>query len=284
MGMRSRVLAIAWIAAHALLSFTAPAAAEPGATPSYNVKLKGQIDIAEDGSVIDYQLENELPKGVADAFGRSIMGWRFDPVLVEGKPARVQARMIATLGGEPTSAGGYNIRLIDAQFGSFGNLLNIVPPRYPLQAIQSLIGARAVMIVRVDAAGNVTQVHTQQVDLYGDLKSSKKASVWREKFARASTRTVREWKVVPRDPMPGAADYSVAFAVDFALKGDSRWSARPLYGPVVGAPWMTHPSVPVENDYLANLVKREGTPEPEPGSFLYDLRFRLQGSPIGSLL
>jgi len=286
MGMRSSVLALAWGAAHALLSFTSMAIAQPETTPSYSLNAKGLIDVAEDGSVIDYQLEEELQKEVADAFGKSIMKWRFDPVLVEGKPARVRTRMFARLSGESTSTDRYAIRLIDVQFGSFATYESVAPVRYPVQALKSLMGARAIMVVLVDPGGNVTQVHTQQVNLYGNLKSSRRASELRDQFAEASAQSVREWKFAPKEPVPGAVDYSVVLVVDYKLGGNVRWSERLVPGPVVLAPWMTRSGVPVEDDYMATHVAGEGAqkPRPAPQPFLSDRRFKLQTDPIGSLL
>ena len=93
-------LAAALAAVPMLATGTMPATAETSAAPIERLLLMsvdGRIVIEPDGSVGSHVLATELKPEIAALLGKAIQGWRFEPVLIDGVPRRVEARMRVSL-------------------------------------------------------------------------------------------------------------------------------------------------------------------------------------------
>lgn len=159
--------------------------------------VTGTIDIDQTGSVTAYQIQQAeaLSKGLLDFVDRSVRGWRFEPVLVDGqaKPARapMQLRLVLKQDGE-----NYQARISGATFGRLqeGSLARgkLRPPRYPEEAVYKGAGGTVYLVLRVGRDGSVRDVVAEQVNLRV-LDNARAMESYREMLSRAAVTTARTW-------------------------------------------------------------------------------------------
>ena len=70
------------------------ASAQHSTAPVIELTARGEIQIAPDGHVSDYELKTKLAPSVAQALDRAVRGWRFEPVLVDGRAVAAKTTMI----------------------------------------------------------------------------------------------------------------------------------------------------------------------------------------------
>ena len=257
------------IALAALLAF--PGAHAGGSEPALELQAVGMIDVGPDGSVHDYRLKTKLEPAVAALVDRTVRGWRFEPVLEDGRPVIATTRMRLELEALPRDDG-YALRVADVAFGepeAGGN----PPPPFP-RGLQ--VDARVRLLLQVAADGRVRDVHVEQVSL-GD-RMGKRSSAVRDAFARVTRETARSWsfdtgEIVDGEPVP----MQLRVSVDFERRRVGGWNERPTFhpGPVHPAPW-AKPATPRGEDgpvLAGGDLQRLGEP-----------RVRLRDQVVGSLL
>lgn len=261
-----------WRVALALAVLLAVPAAHAGESePGLELQAVGMIDVGPDGSVRDYTLETRLEPEVAALVDRTVRGWRFEPVLEDGRPVIASTRMRLELEALPRDDG-YALRVADVAFGEPEAGPN-PPPPYP-RGLR--VDARVSLLMQVAADGRVRDVHVEQVSL-GE-RMGKRSSVVREAFARVTRETARSWsfdtgEIVDGEPVP----MQLRVSVDFERRRVGGWNTRPTFhpGPVHPAPW-AKPAAPEGGDrpvLAGGDLQRLGAP-----------RVRLRDEVVGSLL
>lgn len=218
----------------ALLLF--PATVPAGDAPVFDLEAVGTIEVGPDGAVQDYSLETELDPDVAALVDRTVRGWRFEPVLVDGQPVIAVTRMRLELEALPRGDD-YALRVADVSLGS-PDPGHIPPPAYPRSARDEGLGAKVTMLLKVGADGRVQDVHVEQVSL--DKRMGRRSELYRQRFADSTRETALGWSYDMGeliDGEPVAARFRVS--VEFGGRRGDGWSERQAYipGPYHPSPW-----------------------------------------------
>lgn len=239
-------------AALALLSF-AVSAAGPGAVRKQiesSMRVTGTIDVSPDGSVRTYSIDEaeKIPKGVLGFIQQNIDEWKFDPVLMEGKPVGVRNKMSLRVVAKKLGGDEYSIRLQAASFDPLEvetdhevSSISMSPPKFPVQAARSGVTGTAYLVVKVARDGKVEDVVAEQVNLR-IVASENQMGKWRSMLASASIQAAREWNF--KAPTAGAQAneeyWVVRVPVDFKFWPDhtsyGQWEAY-VPGPRQHHPW-----------------------------------------------
>lgn len=264
---------IIMIAMAMLLSFAATA--RDTADTQLERTVAGEIEIAADGSVHGYTLDEELTPTLAEALGRSIRQWRFEPITVEGRPVIAVCRMRLDLLLVPVGEN-LGFRVADVNFGAPDYKGRVTPPRYPRSALRAGLGAKVLLVLKIDSDGNVEKVHAEQVSLDHRVRSDGRAENWRERFAEASIEAAREWSYEPAasiDGKPVGGSIRVPVVYTIGRGSDEGWQAY-VPGPVHPAPWVE----PEARDMAQIAQLQNGETQ------ALDSRFRLTSPVVGSML
>lgn len=271
-------------AAAALLALCATSPAWAGKKAEVlEMNAVGEIQIAADGSVSDYHLKSQLAPAVAGLVDRNVRGWRFEPVMVDGKAVIAKTTMHLALKAEPLAdTGNYRLRIASIRFGDLTRSAHFVPPKYPGEAVRSHVGGRVIVAVRVDENGDVVDAQPYQTSLDVETRSEVEAEHYRQVLEKASLLAARHWHYDVTDMLNGKPVGREALVpVSYSLcnmpcgnpDGDGRWRAL-VPGPVHVVPWM-HQTLAASQD-PGKLRDDE--------SMSLDSPFRLKDDPVGKIL
>lgn len=258
-----------------LISLTSAVwAAGPGAVRKQveaSMLVTGTIEIKPDGTVAVSQVDqpDRLPEGIAVFVQDQVAGWRFEPVLVDGKPVQARTKMSVRLIAKNLREGQATVSIRSATFGDYQALpeaeritsKKMAPPGYPMQAAERGVQGTVYLLLRVERDGSVGEVVTEQVNLK-IIAGEAQMEQFRGLFARASTAAAKRWAFKP--PTVGEAaeqpHWIVRVPVDFAFHGTEvkygRWEAY-VPGPRQSVAWASEdPSfspdaLPGDGIYLA---------------------------------
>jgi hypothetical protein len=250
--------------------------------PVIELTAEGDIQIAPDGHVTDYQLKSKLAPAVADLVDRAVRGWHFEPIVVDGKPVTAKTTMKLRLHGDPAPDDSYSLSIASVHFGVLTRS-KLTPPKYPDDAQRVGLGARVVLYIVIDPSGKVVQAAPGQTSLDHRARSEPEAERWRRQFERVSVEAALQWQYEPSeifDGRPARARYAIA-PIDFNLLDRSGkpivqdWHMY-LPGPMHPAPWATSGADGDDGRRFANLSNGETE---SVGS-----QFRLKDNVIGKAL
>lgn len=238
--------------------------------PVLELAAIGMLEVGPDGSVLDYTLENDLDPAVASLVDRTVSGWRFEPVLEDGKPVIAVTRMRLDLEAVPTGDS-YVLRVADVSLGA-PDPADMPPPAYPRSALGEGVGAKVTLLIQVDTEGRVRQVHVEQVSM--TRRMGKRGDFLRERFADVSREAALGWTFDAVELIDGervAARYRVPVTFESGSAND--WAERETYipGPYHPAPWADQ-----ENTTDRLLAENEARP--------LDSRVKLRDEVVGSTL
>jgi len=202
----------------AVLLALAPLAAAPAqpaavrtAEPIESVLLlavEGDVYINADGSLADYRIDTPAPGNTAENVLRIARGWHFEPVLVDGKPQAVVARMRVALAATQVGEG-HQVRIDNVSFpglaaqreraraeGASPSLathetLVVYPPG--LQ--KAGVAGRVLLALRYDDAGQVTDAAALQSMLFDRRESAAVTARAIELFEDAALKAARSWRI-----------------------------------------------------------------------------------------
>lgn len=268
--MRNIVIAALFLLANA----PSAVAATPPANAEYSIDLTGNIEVAPDGSVHAYALDDGLKPVVQKLVSENIKGWKFEPILVDGRRVIARTRLRMTLKAVP-AADGYALKIDKVWFGEPTRSSQMQPPRYPTAAARSGVGARVVLVLRIDAMGNVVDAHPEQTSLTTKARG-KTADRWRRLFETASLASAREWKFDIPEVIDGepAESSSIRVPVEFIMGGGPGQWHGVIPGPAVPAPWVD------QEQALASAIDALDDGEMQP----LDSRFKLRTEVVGMVL
>lgn len=254
-----------------------PLAQAKSPAPSYSMDATGKIEIGPDGAVREFEIDPGLPKAVRGLIKESVPNWRFEPVLVAGRAVVARTRMTLELSAHPSGDDQYRIQLDNAWFGTPQQRGKIKLPRYPKEAMRAGFGARVLLHAKLDAQGNVTDVHAYQTSLSRDGYTGT-VNRLRERFEAASLLAAKQWKYDPAELIDGeASGITVTIPISFELTpmddAENRWQSY-IPGPITPAPWVDANSVAAQQtDGLA-----------DGAAAALDSRFKLLSNVIGKAL
>ncbi|PPJ42907.1 MULTISPECIES: hypothetical protein [unclassified Pseudoxanthomonas] len=220
--------------------------------------VTGSILIERDGSVSGLEVDqrDKLPDVVATLVEKSGPAWKFEPVLVEGEPRKVKARMSLLVVANKLEEGGYRVGIRDGYFGKdamtpeerqqeSGALkgLDMKPPSYPMSALE--VGARgtAYVVLKIGPDGKVMDAAVEQVNLrtIGNVNEMKRM---RSAFSRSTVTAAKNWlfSMSANDLVREHGFTLVRVPVDYEFAGNSRpsygqWDAY-IPGPRETIPWI----------------------------------------------
>jgi hypothetical protein len=214
--------------------------------------VTGKIDVDSNGTVSGFSLDQQekLAPGVVELVSKSVPTWKFEPVVMDGKPANVRTTMNIRLVARKLDDNNYSIEIRSAGFGNPSDKAaerarghKLTPPSYPESAVASGVAGTVYLLVRAAPDGTVTDVIAEQVNLKV-VASENVMEQWRRVFEKASVRQAKRWKFSP--PTEGeeaTADYfvmrvPVVFSLDSPSRTDvyGRWEAY-VPGPRHADPW-----------------------------------------------
>lgn len=246
--------------------FTGPVlAAGPSAVRKQaeaSMLVTGRVTIEQDGSVSGWEVDQreKLPSGVTGLVDRAVGQWKFEPVLIDGKPTRGRARMSLLLVANALDEGRYEVSLRSGHFGrealsheelkqhgfdrELVTALEMKPPGYPLRA-QSMGGQGIVyVVVRVGRQGTAEEVAVEQVNLR-TIGSEQQMRLMRETFSKSALAAARAWtfRVPSQGEWADDAYWTVRVPVNYTLTdskvaGYGQWQAY-IPGPRTPVPWDT---------------------------------------------
>jgi hypothetical protein len=215
-----------------------------------SVLVTGTIVVAPDGHVAGYALDRpeKLAEPVVGLIGKAVPWWRFQPVLLAGKPVTAKARMSLRIVARRTENNQYELGIHGVNFGDGSSKdrlrpLQQTPPRYPQEALHARVAGTVYLVVQIDRQGQVRDVIAQQVNLAA-VGSEHVMQHWRDVLANASIKAARQWVF---DPAGASADEfrvvraPIAYALNLSPPGSKddgygRWDSY-VPGPQQPVPW-----------------------------------------------
>ena len=262
MDVRSWAVALAavlWLGAGQGTAHAAGSRAEVRKSVEASMLLQGTIDIDREGKVVDYDLKQAqaLPDAMRAILDRRVRSWRFEPVLVEGKPVNARSPMRVRL---VTQRAGENflLRIGGASFTTEESLSDgkLIPPTYPDFAVRAGVGGTVYLLLRVGREGKVVDAIAEQVNLSA-VGTEPEMKRFRHELSRSAISATRRWRF--KFPASGEdADepfMSVRVPVDYVYPGQKQekpgeWHAY-VPGPRERAPWLSPEPDDVSADAIA---------------------------------
>lgn len=218
--------------------------------------VTGTVDIDAEGRVERHALDKReaLPPAVVELIDRHAPGWRFEPVVVDGRPVKARAKMSLRLVASRLANDAFQLRIRSGVFGDDGTVAReqqvtsgkMRPPEYPPAAYRLGVQGTVYLVLRIGRDGKVEDAVAEQVNLTV-VGTEEQMRSGREALAGAAMKAARRWQFVP--PSAGsevdAEFWSLRVPVAFHLsrKPDPRegvygqWESY-IPGPRQTAPWL----------------------------------------------
>jgi hypothetical protein len=224
-----------------------------------SLDVSGSIAVDDKGNVTSHTIDHpdQLSPGVVDLVAKTIPTLHFKPVLQDGQPHAVVAKMNLVLVANHVDPEHVSIRIRSARF------TESEPPASEQISIKSRASdrsiAHAIMIagvggtvyvaVRIDRNGRVIDAQAQQVNLRV-VAGEKQMRRWREELAKPTLATLRKYTfAIPiTGPQANDSEFSGILPVMIMLDGQ----APPKYGQ-----WKSY--VPGPRQHIAWLDDKEDT-------------------------
>ncbi|WP_243708126.1 energy transducer TonB [Luteimonas arsenica] len=244
--------------------------------------VTGSMMVEPDGRVSGWEVDRreELPDAVVGLVGKSMAAWRFEPVMVDGAPVQVKARMSLRVVMSRQDDDNYAIAIRSGYFG--GDAMTpqeraelagtddvrkerMDPPRYPDHALRAGVKGTVYLVLKVGRDGRVEDVFAEQVNLR-TVGSERQMAKMREMLARPSIAAARGWTFAIPTTGEDADEpfWTLRVPVDYMFGDDKppaygEWHAY-IPGPRERAPWKVQALGPWQSPdaMLAGGVYQEG--------------------------
>lgn len=218
---------------------------------SFELNARGTLTIEPDGRVSEATID--MPRETRQIYLEAIRGWTFQPVIVDGKPARVLAHFMLEATAQPLEGakdrmqlGVGNVWFLDPPTAESRGTpqsasSNLAPPRYPSRAAEAGYGGKVEVLVKLDASGRVVEAGVARMDLgVSEVRRPATAETFARLLAEAAVGAAREWTVAdPASIAAGSAIIPVVFSPP--QRPHDGWQPRiPLE--VTPLPWMVAPA------------------------------------------
>ena len=219
--------------------------------------VTGTIEINAAGAVTGFTVNERerLSANVAAYLDNTVPTWRFEPVLVDGKPVAARSDMSMRLVLKPAEGNNYALSVRGIHFGmanrhdgSYAKAVRLDPPPFPRDALVKSGSAAVYLIVKVGRDGKVEDAVAEQINLLG-YGARSYASSLRKEFEVASIKHARnEWKFAPPTVGDAADDayWTVRVPVIFRVGRDAPRGGWEVYepGPRREIPWQVPQEAP----------------------------------------
>lgn len=217
--------------------------------------VSGSIDMRPDGSVERYAIDHAdaLSPAITQMIGTQVSQWRFEPVLVDGKPVAARTNMSLRIVAKPVDQQNFDVRIRSASF-SGGNKdpdtrISVAKRTTLKPMIEALMSAdtdaaELYLALKIGRDGKVLDAIVEQVNLY-TLGSESQMAIARKILGRSAAQTVRQWTftVPAREPEDGPY-WSGTLPITFQLgdgsspdlQEDEGWRMY-IPGPCTPIPW-----------------------------------------------
>ncbi|HEY5971704.1 MAG TPA: energy transducer TonB [Pseudoxanthomonas sp.] len=168
--------------------------------------LSGSIDIAPDGSVEDVKLSPSLGKQIDVDVTNSILKWRFEPIVEDGRavPARAKLRITLEARGQSDNlkVGFRNIGFYDPPKYDVGppahHRPELSPPSYPIEAAKEGAGADLYVIVEFAEDGTVSRAAVERIDVMPTYaRVANDLAKLGMRFEKAALKAIQGWRYPP---------------------------------------------------------------------------------------
>lgn len=249
-------------------------AEESSKVAMFEMNVRGGIEIGPEGRITAHSLRGKVSPFVRDLIAKQLQQWQFQPVEIDGRPVIAKTKLRLALSAELQGEDRYRLTIRDVWFGEPERAHRMSPPEYPAEALRAGIGAKVVLVLKLDGEGKVLDAFARQTSLTHSGRE-KIVQGWRKRFEDVSLRAAKRWRFVPGEQVNGVAvEAYVAVPVVFSMAGSQvkGWSAY-VPGPINPAPW------PEDGARLAD------TSGLEDGDMMpLDSRFKLKNDVIGTVL
>ena len=195
--------------------------------------------------------QDQLPPEVVELIRNTVPQWRFEPVVIDGKPVVAKTDMNVRVVATQMPEDQFQIRLGGATFGQGAPNPNEIPranrlrpPGYPRTAAYANATGTVYLILKIGRIGKVEDVVVEQVNL-GVIGTEKDIAMLRDMFSKSAMEQARRWKFIPptEGPEAGGEFWSVRVPVVYSMSGKraptyGKWEAY-LPGPRHRIPWAT---------------------------------------------
>lgn len=264
-------------AAHAQSAASAGVDAQSDQKAFYSLSADGAVQIGPDGRVSDYRMEGNLQPAVADLVKRAVMGWQFDPIVVDGKPVVAKTAMHLVLRAEPAAGKDdeFSVHIQSIHFGNPVRRGKGTAPQYPRAAASARLGAYVMLSARLDENGHVAEVVPYQTSLDAHAPTEKQAGKWRSLFEKAAIKAARTWQFDLTEVVDGRATGGyVAIPVQFFMSN----TRNP------GNDWRGYEAGPVNPPPWAAALQDQRVAQSSEGATSTSSRFHLKDDVIGKAL
>jgi hypothetical protein len=143
------------------------------------MRVHGDITVDAEGKVTALDIDPRVPDAIAANVVRIAHGWRFHPVVVDGRPTAARAHMRLVLAAQRTGDR-YEARVDSVSFpgdetaehAGFARR-NTTPPEFPQRFWKSGLSASVALLMRVGADGHLEEVLAAQTSLENVTGSDK---------------------------------------------------------------------------------------------------------------
>jgi len=222
--------------------------------------VTGMVLVEPDGSVSGWEIDQreKLPGFVVNLVENSAPVWRFEPVLLDGRPRKAKALMSLRVVANRLDDGNYRVAIQSGYFGKDAisdpkerwrqtpsdeiRSLKQTPPGYPMDALERGVQGTVYLVVRVNRQGAVDDVAVEQVDLRV-IGTERQMNAMRNTLAKPALVAARKWRFeVPTTGESANDEYwSVRVPVDYLFAGEKQkygeWQAY-IPGPRQKVPWV----------------------------------------------
>ena len=176
----------------------------------WQAKGSGVIDIASDGSVTGFRLDDSLGNEMDAFVGQQVEAWRFEPVIEGGQAIPVQAKVYLTLQAVPKGET-MQVRVTDAMFFELvesatggepevreSTKVRMPPPAYPPKVLKASAGGTVVLVLDISRDGRVANAEVERLDVIAEsfVRSSESRKLAGD-LERAVRAVLPEWRFRP---------------------------------------------------------------------------------------
>ena len=228
------------------------------------MRLDGEISVNPQGRVHDYEIRTKMTPGVQQLLDTAIPNWRFEPVLVDGKPVIARAPMRVVVAATQTGQN-YSIRIdnvifrpnTSAEFATEAKLseaddgyriegVKMTPPSYPGDLMRKGVEGLVVLTVRINQDGSVGDVFAEQSSLLNVKGNPAQLEPALALLERSAVTTARRWRfrihgseLATMNPIEHTVRVPVQYAIGTVRNLDFTGTWRYEYrGPHRMAPWL----------------------------------------------
>lgn len=177
------------------------------ATPDvqvYTARAEGSLTIGADGRVLDVELTSDgsLGSGVLAGYEERIRAWRFEPIVENGQPVNAKGLMQLSLvaarekGNRTATFGIRSVRFMDPEGGSvYPKGSRWAAPGYPANALKAGVDADVMLLLKLDAQGQVVSAATEQLQLRGVPTGQPHQANLAAQFRRSAEKAAAQWTI-----------------------------------------------------------------------------------------